>query len=115
MLLGEGHYPVHDRWFSSIPGLYLLDANRSPTPTPVVTTKNIFGHCPNVPRGAKSPLVEKQCLRAITKRGEKLYIYEASGGDQIDTQKFSKRGQVTRIKATKNRRNKQKTIIRCQI
>lgn len=44
---------VHGKMFSSIPGLYLLDASRTSSPQ-VVTTKNIC-------KETKLPLVESYC------------------------------------------------------
>ena len=44
------HCPRHCRMFSSIPGLYPLDASNSP---PVVTTTSVCRHCQMSLSGAK--------------------------------------------------------------
>lgn len=53
IIFGMGGYPVHCRMISTIPGVYLLDANSNPHQ--VVTNKNVPKHCHMSSRGQYCP------------------------------------------------------------
>lgn len=48
IMLSGGGRPVHERMFSSIPGLYPLDASSNSNPLPVLTIQYLLA-MPNVP------------------------------------------------------------------